>query len=253
MIAGNFYLTDAQMKKNAKEFYDYMINRGFNSFAVCAMLGNIETESGVNPAIWENLNFGNLKGGYGLTQWTPATKVRDWLKNNQYDYDSGVGQMERIIFERNNNEQWIATSAYPLSFTEFANYTNSNMSDEDICIYLANAFLRNYERPENKNQPIRGKQAYKWFLYFGAVSPEPSEPSEPVEPNVPVEGFIFDYIYLINNKGLICIGQEYLYITIEQCVLFNKDFIIKLRKEVDSSESIYRYIGYDVYKRVVVK
>lgn len=249
MIAGNYYLSRAQTEENAKEFYNYMLSHGFNVYAVCAMLGNIQVESGVNPGIWENLNKGNLSGGYGLTQWTPATKVLNWLSDNGYNMDSGVGQMERIIFEKNNGLQWGSTESYPLTFNEFANYTNSSMTDEDICKYLANAFLRNYERPDNQNQPQRGVNAYNWFLFFGGERPEPEDPGEPVEPDVPIVGCHFDYIYLLSNQGALGVGQEYKYLCRIQFTVFNKNIMLKLVKEVDETETYFDYIGNDVYKR----
>lgn len=46
------------------------------------MLGNMETESTINPGIWQSLNSGNASGGFGLTQWTPATKYINWANNN---------------------------------------------------------------------------------------------------------------------------------------------------------------------------
>lgn len=249
MVSGNFYLTMAQTQANAREFYNYMLTQGFNVFAVCAMLGNIQVESGVNPGIWENLNRGNLSGGYGLVQWTPATKVLNWLEENGYNMDDGTGQMNRIVYERNNNLQWGSTTSYPLSFNEFANYTNDSMSNEDICKYLANAFLRNYERPDNLNQPQRGINAYNWFLFFEAKRPEPEEPGEPVEPDVPVEGCPFDYIYILSNHGALGVGQEYKYLCKIQFTIFNKNNMLRLTREVDKTETYFDYIGNDVYKR----
>ncbi|MDQ9830973.1 phage tail tip lysozyme, partial [Acinetobacter baumannii] len=64
--------------------------------------------------------------GYGLVQWTPWTKIIDWLKEKGYYPDVsnfGVGECERIQWEMENNQQWIATSAYPESFASFSKST----------------------------------------------------------------------------------------------------------------------------------
>lgn len=252
MISGNYYLTRSQTEENAREFYNFMLNNGFNVYSVCAMLGNIQVESGVNPGIWENLNYGNLNGGYGLVQWTPATKILNWLENNNFDQESGQGQMERIIWEKDNGEQWSATSDYPLSFSQFAGYSNSSMTDEEICKYLANAFLRNYERPKNQNQPQRGVNAWEWFKFFGAVGPVNPEPGEPVEPDQPIEGPKFDIVYVIGNDQLMCVGNEFLIISVYQCVYLNDGVNLKLRVEVDPTESLFQSVGQSVYKRIEI-
>lgn len=73
----------------------------------------------------------------------------------------------RILYEVENNIQWIATSEYNYSFEEF---TKSN----DTPYNLALAFLANYERPLDPNQPIRGEQANYWYEYLGGISPRPT-------------------------------------------------------------------------------
>lgn len=73
----------------------------------------------------------------------------------------------RIIYEVENNIQWIATSTYNYSFYEF---TQSN----DTPYNLALAFLANYERPADPNQPARGTQAQYWYEYLGGLPPLPT-------------------------------------------------------------------------------
>ena len=72
--------------------------------------------------------------------------------------------ISRILYEVENNIQWIATSLYNFSFEEFTKSTAS-------ASYLAMAFLTNYERPADPFQPERGTQAMSWFEYLGDVSP----------------------------------------------------------------------------------
>ena len=79
MISGNRWITLAEALENAREVYDYLagstVTGRWTSYAVCAMLGNMWTESHVNPGIWQNLDAGNTDLGFGLVQWTPATKL----------------------------------------------------------------------------------------------------------------------------------------------------------------------------------
>ena len=74
----NAFLTDKEMGDNARYVYDYLTARGWSPTAVCGMLGNMETESTINPGIWQNLDDTNPELGYGLVQWTPSYKYINW-------------------------------------------------------------------------------------------------------------------------------------------------------------------------------
>ena len=153
---GNRFLSREEMTVNAKYIYRYLSARGWSINAICAMLGNMETESTLNPAIWQNLDEGNTSLGYGLVQWTPATKYLEWCSENSLDDEHMDSALKRIEYELENGLQWIATDTYPLTFAEFKTSTLN-------ITYLANAFLRNYERPADQTQPARGEQALAWY------------------------------------------------------------------------------------------
>lgn len=158
-IRSNNYLTLEQQKHNASLIWLYFKDFGWSKNAVAALLGNMQAESNINPGLWENQDEGNLNTGYGLVQWTPAQKVIEWLEGNGYAKDSGIGQCARIIYELKNALQYYPTRDYPESFAEFS---TSNKSPE----YLAQAFIRNYERPYNPNQPVRSEYARFWYNYL---------------------------------------------------------------------------------------
>lgn len=173
-ITGNRFLSMTEMQNNAKEFYSIMGSAGFTLNAISGMLGNIQTESTVNPGIWQDLK--PYKLGYGLVQWTPYTNYSDWAGAGWED--NGDKECERIIFEFDNGLQYYPTSQYPLSASEFRNSTQSPE-------YLATAFLYNYERPANKNQPKRRKQAAYWYEFLsGSPPPDPPDPDPPEPPGV---------------------------------------------------------------------
>lgn len=154
-ISGNRYLSMNEMTVNAQEIMNQLTSRGWSKNAVAGMLGNMQSESTINPGIWESLTP-NTSRGFGLVQWTPATKLISWAQSSGLDYTSGDVQLQRIDWELANNQQWSATSQYPMSFQEFK---VSTLTPE----YLAQAFLRNYERPLNPNQPVRSTQARYWY------------------------------------------------------------------------------------------
>lgn len=154
-ITGNRYLSLTEMQNNANIMYAFFTEKGWTVNAISAMFGNMQTESTLNPGIWENLD--PFVGGYGLVQWTPYKHYSEWAGDGWQD--NGQKEMERIIYELENHLQWISTSLYPMTFREFS------QSDKPPA-YLAQAFLYNYERPTVKPQPARSKQAEYWYEYL---------------------------------------------------------------------------------------
>lgn len=169
-ITKNAYLTQAQMEHNATLVWRYFGSRGWSLEAVSAMLGNMQTESTINPGIWESLSA--YSGGYGLVQWTPYTKYANWAGAGWQN--NGNKECERIVWEKDNGEQWfsnpaVTPSSPPISFKEFS---TSTLPVET----LANYFLWYYEHPEVPNQPKRAEQAKKWYTFLLGVTPETPKP-----------------------------------------------------------------------------
>lgn len=187
-ISKNVFLTESEMTVNAKYVYSYLTSRGWTPQAVCGMLGNFETESTINPGIWQNLDAGNTSLGYGLVQWTPSTKYTSWCNERGFEPSSMESALKRIEWELENGEQYYPTDAYPLTFREFKSSTKTPS-------YLAQAFLLNYERPADQTQPARSTQAEKWYtLLKGSeggsegdeTDDEPSSPSTLKQSKMPL-------------------------------------------------------------------
>ena len=168
-ISENRYLTLEEMKENAQYILNFFTSKGWTKNAICGMLGNMQTESTINPSIWQDLNEGNTVNGFGLVQWTPATKLINWCSSlsPSIDFHDIESQCKRILWESENEEQWVQNK--PMTFKEF---TTSTDSPEN----LAQVFIANYERPEEPNQPIRSTQARYWYdnLEGGSTPPTPS-------------------------------------------------------------------------------
>lgn len=125
----------------------------------------MHTESTINPGIWQNLDEGNMELGYGLVQWTPAPKYLDWCTQNNYTPSNMLTAIRRLEYELDTGIQWYPTSYYNHSFGYF-------LTDSSITPYeAAMAFLHNYERPDNLNQPNRGKQGEYWYTYITGHEP----------------------------------------------------------------------------------
>ena len=157
IYCSNSYLTQSQMASNAQYILNYLRARGWTKNAVCGMLGNMQTESTINPGIWQSLQENNMNVGFGLVQWTPASKFINWANENGLYYLNIDSQLMRILYEVENKIQWYSTSNYPMSF---ANFTQSTQSPS----YLAAAFIYNYERPASYSTlSVRQSQANYWY------------------------------------------------------------------------------------------
>lgn len=175
VYSSNAFLNAKQQKVNAQYIMDYLLKAGWTPNAVAGVLGNIQTESTLNPGIWQNLRSNNLNGGYGLVQWTPATKYINWAKNKGLDYTKIDTNLERILYEVKKNIQW---SNPKMTFKQF---TQSKASPYD----LGMLFLKHYERPKDMNQPVRGRQAEQWFKILNTSIPKPEPTPTPSPTPIP--------------------------------------------------------------------
>lgn len=177
VVSKNAFLSMSEMTENAEYILGYLLSKGWTRNAICGMLGNMQSESTINPGIWQSLKsyayapYSYVKSqGYGLVQWTPFNKYTIWARDNGYVYSTMDAQLERIEYEVANGLQWITKASYPISFQQFK---VSTASPE----YLANAFITNYERPADSTQPQRATQArYWWNNLSGTGTTDPSDP-----------------------------------------------------------------------------
>lgn len=180
---GNYYgsalnesspLSISEMTTNASYIYSYLTNSGWKIQAIAAMLGNMQAESTINPGRWQSEAVNNTSLGYGLVQWTPATKYFNWCgEQGLSDYSEMDNNLARIIYEVSNAIQWIPTNTYDFSFSEF---TQSDLTVSE----LAKSFLLNYERPADQSESVqeyRASLAENWYLILTGETP--SEPSTP--------------------------------------------------------------------------
>lgn len=118
-ITGNRYLSRSEQDQNAIKFYYRASALGASYNAILGMLANIESESTINPGIWESLDPYN--GGYGLVQWTPYTKYSNW---------AGSG------WENNGDKE-----------VEFLKFTTEHQDDPDYIQWFGNDEAPNYGYP----------------------------------------------------------------------------------------------------------
>ena len=190
------YLTQEEREINAAYIYKYLSVEGWTVNAIAALLGNMQTESTINPGCWQSHKIGNMKGGYSLTQWTPATKYIDWCGSDYPDPSEMDAALARIIWEHDNVEQFYKSKSYPITFKQFAVSTKAPS-------WLAEAFLMNYEKPasvsynpddetyeehlQKKAAALkqRGDQANRWYEYLTGL-PAPVVPGKVKRKGLPL-------------------------------------------------------------------
>lgn len=155
-FTGNRKLSSSEKKVNAQYILNYMRDQGWTKNAVCGMLGNMEVESYLSPGTWQSLNVDVDTKGFGLTQWTPATKYFAWACDEGYLYDNIDAQLERILHEvANPSLQW-SSSKGGMSFSDFTHSTNTAAD-------LAVTFCNGYEKPKSPDYTTRKENATSWY------------------------------------------------------------------------------------------
>lgn len=188
-------LTGEEMYANANYIYKVLTEKGWSKNAICAMLGNMQAESSINPGRWQSDDVGNTSLGYGLVQWTPATKYFAWIESSDYNNLSTINaktkdpsdmdvNLSRILYEVENGIQWIPTSNHHYTFKEFTT------SDKSV-VELAKAFLLNYERPADQSESVQAYRASNAEQWYSVVTGQVEQPETPVTQTKKRKGFNF--------------------------------------------------------------
>ena len=187
-VDGNFYVNGVKIDKNGGssgggsgwngqyppevtsdrdkrywQIWAMAIGAGFSKQAAAALLGNAQGESDANPTADEG---GGRPGfGYGVWQWTDssgASSGRVYMINlmtraGVTDNPDTITAQFKLLMWHSPNGQWIATSSYPYSWTQFMTLTDINTATQ--------AFVANFERPLN-GHPERSTWAQEWYNKF---------------------------------------------------------------------------------------
>ncbi|MBK4875843.1 phage minor structural protein [Enterococcus faecium] len=139
------------------------LGAGFSKQAAAALLGNAQGESDANPTADEGNGAPGF--GYGVWQWTDSTgassgrvyMINLMTKAGISDNPDTITAQFKLLMWHAPNGQWIATSAYPYSWTQFMTLTDINTA--------AQAFVANFERPRDPH-PERTTWAQEWYDKF---------------------------------------------------------------------------------------
>jgi hypothetical protein len=180
-------LTKAQQQENALYIYNYLAKQGWSKNAICALLGNIQQESQMNPGAWQNWHETGEGDGYGLVQWTPAEeKFLKWMGFTGADKADLADQMaindtknfidkqlEFLLLNMNLIDgepgyggEWIPTdtryySPYKMTASDFIK-SNNDISE------LTRVFHASFERSGDEWDDIQKRCGYAkyWYNYL---------------------------------------------------------------------------------------
>lgn len=196
-------LNQQEMENNADIVIAYYRSRGYEDRTISAILGNMQSESSINPGRIEE----GGGGGYGLVQWTPMTVLIEHAEIlGLNDWQNGGTQLlviEGEVVGVEGMNEWYTTEAF------IKNYYNSGATSDMIGIQgdeflfnymnwspskLAVMFMAGYERPSydpNTNHyKQRMENAEKWYIYMGGIPPTPRIKRKKVFP-----------IFILKRKG----------------------------------------------------
>ena len=161
--------------------YNYLKKKGFTKNAICGILGNMNSESTINPAVWQSLN--DMYLGYGLVQWDDGKLFIDWAKKegvisaataeavNSLAYSNPKklmdAELDYLIVSMNTVGNWFKPdnnqSKYGTSETLTASQFKVSNKSADI---LARIFCGHYERPGVPKISERVANAKKWYNFL---------------------------------------------------------------------------------------
>lgn len=189
-----YQMSDNDMLNNATLIYEKLKRYGMSTNAICAILGNIYTESWYNPHTFEYSSKTYSSGGYGLIQWTPGNHLKEEAQSiNRNDFTTGDCQTEVIYRELDGTitGEYFHTTAYgDYTYLPQSQFIISTLSPETLC----ECYCFSRERPDASAMKLaeRKQWARKWFDYF-TEHPTPVPPTpEIIKPIDPDKGAYLD-------------------------------------------------------------
>ena len=181
-------LTQDQVEHNAIGLFRMLYRLGFTNAPICAMLGNIQAESGMNPGrlqgssadpIPDNTTMMSFTAGAGIVQWTPAntTLVPFAISLNRLWYSMNT-QYLRLKDEYENNYEFVGVTVNGVyyNWAVFHDYPPDPNDPMQTVNDLAEAFLRGYLRPSNPDATLANRQFLSrlWYNQLKDFRPMPA-------------------------------------------------------------------------------
>lgn len=173
---------------NATLLHDWAIGQGWTENAAAAMIGNIQVESGIDPAcsypkIGNSLStIGNTyasnypDNAYGLVQWKGRGSTDP--NNNQlvgyairygYQWYDGEIQLQRLTWEYTNSQKFHPQTVDGVYYT-FASFAASTATPETLAKVWMVCYEGTYSVLSNRQNNAR-----TWYNYFAGQPPVPTD------------------------------------------------------------------------------
>lgn len=179
-------MTVDQKWHNAQLAVNILCRNHFTHAAAAGIVGNMWAESNMSPGCWEEwIDEPNKTRGYGLVQWTGNV---DHSGENPYIYwvthdldmgnaweNNGPLEMNRILYERDNNIEFVGSAQYPGGWLTYQNIGLIEPTREDV-EYAGAMFLYDYLRPtpEEAAATVGNRKALAWQVFQGTREPVPA-------------------------------------------------------------------------------
>lgn len=171
-------LTAEEADNNVIAMAERLLVRGWTKPPIAAAAGNMWVESHVNPGCWQYGHYEDLDWGYGLGQWTPARKLKNWAEALGIIWRGDGDNQLRFLDETPG--QWNASYdpgapsvTPPVTFEEF------KTADLDVRT-LSNYWMYYWEQPayasSAETKQLRADKAEHYLELIGGVSPTPPKP-----------------------------------------------------------------------------
>lgn len=190
---------------NAREIWDTLVGvHGWTEEATAAVLGNFQVESYINPGQWEiGYNY-SMNRGMGLGQWTPATKVSNYVgSTNRDDMANGARQLLLLVntptqysthyLNPDGTSTYYNESGLPY-IADMDDFSHSSASVSDLTKVWAICWERPGSTYYTSSIQNRMDHAAHWYATFTGSVPSPPSPPDP--PSPPHPGYITDEIWL---------------------------------------------------------
>lgn len=173
---------------NATLLHDWAIGQGWTENAAAAMIGNIQLESGLDPAC-SYPKIGNTMAtisntyasnypdnAYGLVQWKGRGSTDP--NNNQlvgyairygYQWYDGEIQLQRLTWEYTNAQKFHPQTVDGVYYT-FASFAASTATPETLAKVWMVCYEGTYSKLSNRQNNAR-----MWYNYFAGQPPVPTD------------------------------------------------------------------------------
>ena len=188
---------------NAAEVWMWLVDvNGWTEEAAAAVLGNMQHESYLNPGQFEiGFNY-SMQHGFGLGQWTPATKISNYVGSTNHDaMADGAKQMNYLVSTPSQYTNYYlnpdGTSSYYNEsgvpyFSDMDDFSHSTASVRDLTKTWAICWEKPGSSAYANSISNRMDDAEYWYGVFTGNPPTPP----PTPPSPLFDDLLWIAIYL---------------------------------------------------------